>query len=232
MNGITIESVVLAFYLISGVFLLLSLFGLRRLFGLTWTWPFIFIKTTLYITLSFLCLVFANQLSQFFPIFGQKPIVTVSMNQLQGKNYKLHVFDGANPEQEKMQNTINQNVDGFLINGDQWQLEMRVLTWHPLLAELGLQPLYKLERLSGRYQSIEDEKGLSRSLYQLEKSGFSDGYWQMLLPYLHDSLINSYYGTSVFAPMAEAAQYGVFLNRGGADLKPLNEQAKQALRGW
>jgi hypothetical protein len=101
-----------------------------------------------------------------------------------------------------------------------------------LLAEFGLQPLYKLERLNGRYHAIEDEQRLPRSLYELDKTGFSNLYWQMLISVLDGSLINTYYGSAVYAPLADSAEYGVFLSPTGTELKPLNKEAQKALTMW
>lgn len=226
-----VENIVLGLYTVSIVFLLLSLFGLRRLFALTWSWPFIFFKASLYILASLLCLLVAQQLSHFFPVFPDKPIVNISVNKLQDNQYRLKVLDG-NLTQIRNQSEPGQQGEVFLINGDQWLLEMRMLTWSPLLAELGLKPLYKLERLNGRYQNLEDEQRFPRSLYQLDKENFSYNYWQMLLPYLHGTVIHAYYGAAVYAPLTDAALYGVFLNPGGVELKALNEEAKQALINW
>ena len=36
------------------------------------------------------------------------------------------------------------------IRGDEWQLDPRILTWKPPATILGLDPVYQLERLSGR----------------------------------------------------------------------------------
>lgn len=227
-----VEYIVLALYVLSAGFLLLTILGLKRLFLLSWSWPFVFCKASVYVLISFICLLLAQQLSLFFPIFPQQPIVNVAISKVQERQYRLKLSDTSDNQLVQSESAIDPGADSLLIHGDQWLLEMRILTWHPLLAQLGMQPLYKLERLNGRYQSLVDEKILPRSLYELDKATFSTSYWQMLLPYLHGTLINSYYGAAVYAPMSDSAQYGVFLKTGGVELKALNDEATQALNRW
>ena len=49
-------------------------------------------------------------------------------------------------------------VDEFLISGDEWQIDARVIKWHGWAQLLGLNAQYRLERISGRYSDIDDER--------------------------------------------------------------------------
>lgn len=127
----------------------------------------------------------------------------------------------------------DQNTEiSFNLTGDMWQLDVRILTWHPVLAHFGMEPLFRLERLGARYHSIEDEQRFPRTLYNLVTPGFQDGYWLRLLTFSEGSLINSYFGSAVYAPMSDEAIYGVYLTKTGTELKPLNEPARKALLHW
>ncbi|MBP1740283.1 MAG: hypothetical protein H6Q48_2576, partial [Deltaproteobacteria bacterium] len=46
----------------------------------------------------------------------------------------------------------------FLIRGDQWMLEGDILKWENWLQLWGLENRYRLTRLRGRYQKVEEEK--------------------------------------------------------------------------
>ncbi|MDH3451445.1 MAG: cation/multidrug efflux pump, partial [Gammaproteobacteria bacterium] len=48
--------------------------------------------------------------------------------------------------------------------GDEWQLDARVLKWSGFATVLGFDPLYRLERLSGRYVSAEQELTAPRTV--------------------------------------------------------------------
>ena len=53
------------------------------------------------------------------------------------------------------------------IRVDEWQLDARILTWKPPATILGLDPVYQLERLSGRYSNIEKERTSERTVHAL-----------------------------------------------------------------
>ena len=46
----------------------------------------------------------------------------------------------------------------FRLRGNEWQLDARLINWTPPATILGLDPIYRLERLSGRYSEIDRER--------------------------------------------------------------------------
>ena len=54
--------------------------------------------------------------------------------------------------------------------GDEWQIDARVLKWRGLATLAGLQPVYRLERLSGRYQDPSQEQSGRRTVYRLRET--------------------------------------------------------------
>jgi hypothetical protein len=46
----------------------------------------------------------------------------------------------------------------FPLRGDEWQVDARVLKWHAFANLVGFDAAYRLERISGRYTRIEDER--------------------------------------------------------------------------
>ncbi len=121
-------------------------------------------------------------------------------------------------------------VDGKLsqwhLLGDQWQLDVRLLTWRGPLLTLGKQPLYRLDRLSGRYADIELERSQKRSVYALNTSSGMD-LWR--LAQFYQTWLHANYGGSVFMPLADGAHYLVKLGARGVSVKANNIQAKQAI---
>ena len=113
--------------------------------------------------------------------------------------------------------------------GDQWQLDVRLIRLQGLFSnEL---PSYKLDRLSGRYLSLEQEKNSQRSVY-----GFVEGViydtWPWMLRQQWLSFIQAKNGSAAFMPMADGAIYEVKLYQRGLSASPVNEQAKLAVEAW
>ncbi|MBA2408713.1 MAG: hypothetical protein H0V62_02665 [Gammaproteobacteria bacterium] len=55
----------------------------------------------------------------------------------------------------------------FVLNGDEWQLDARVLKWKGFATVLGLDARYRLERLSGRHRNLERARNGPYSVYPL-----------------------------------------------------------------
>lgn len=227
-----VEWVIISLYIFSAAFLAWFLFGIARLFKFSWAWPFKLFRSTLILLIGLLCLLLANQLSEFFPVFPKQAIAKVYITKVHDKEYLLYLDAPIINAVSEANSSMDKSERFFKLSGDLWQLDLRVLTWHPLLAEFGAQPLYKFERLGARYHSIDEEQRFPRTLFELEKPGLMHRYWQQLVSVLNGTLINSYFGSAVYAPMADAAEYGVYLSPTGTELKPLNKSAEQALNRW
>jgi hypothetical protein len=57
----------------------------------------------------------------------------------------------------------------LLMNGDDWQLDARILKWKGLATLLGLNMEYRLERLSGRFRDLQRAHTGPYSVYALNK---------------------------------------------------------------
>src|SRR5258708_5765307 len=55
----------------------------------------------------------------------------------------------------------------FALRGDEWQVAARVLKWHAFPTLVGFATAYRLERISGRYTRIEDERAPARTRFSL-----------------------------------------------------------------
>jgi hypothetical protein len=128
-------------------------------------------------------------------------------------------------------------VDGetdrlFTLRGDEWQMDARVVNWKPPATLLGLDPIYQLERLSGRYSDIEDEKTEERTVHALSEELTLD-IWRVArrFPALMPG-VDAYYGTATYLPMADGARYEVTLSRTALIARPINEPARQAVGQW
>ncbi|MEM8816177.1 MAG: hypothetical protein AAFX56_20300 [Pseudomonadota bacterium] len=118
------------------------------------------------------------------------------------------------------------------LNGNEWQLDARVVSWKPPATVLGLDPIYKLERLSGRYTDIRQEQTRKRTVYALSEVETLD-VWQLAqqFPRLLPG-IDAYYGTATYLPMADGARYELSMSRDALIARPFNDTARDALGRW
>lgn len=120
----------------------------------------------------------------------------------------------------------------FEIRGDEWQIDARVLKWKGMGTLLGLDTLYRFERLAGRYADAGQEKTLPRTVYPLAAQAPFD-LWALLKEHQRWlPLADALYGSASYAPMADGAQYAVNVSTTGLLIRPLNEPAKKALGAW
>jgi len=118
------------------------------------------------------------------------------------------------------------------MRGDEWQMDARVVIWKPPITLLGLDPIYQLDRLSGRYSDIDDEKLEPRTVYALTEELTLD-VWRVAhrFPQLLPG-VDAYYGTATYVPMADGARFEVTLSRDALIARPVNEAARKAVGNW
>lgn len=149
-------------------------------------------------------------------------VATVSTRQLAPQHYAVDLAfpDGSRRSAE--------------ISGDQWQLDARVVKWRSSALLLGAEPLYKLDRLSGRYRRIEDA---SRANVPVDLSG--DNLFDLAsvkrrfpqwLPW-----IDADFGSAAYLPLVDNGRYTVTLSAaGGLVARPADDATEQAVKdsGW
>jgi len=86
----------------------------------------------------------------------------------------------------------------FDLAGDAVYVDAHVLKWRPVGTLLGLETVYELDRISGRYQALTDEQTKERTVYSLAASKPFDAfdlarhYW-ILRPF-----VDAEYGSATF----------------------------------
>lgn len=118
------------------------------------------------------------------------------------------------------------------LRGDEWQIDARVVTWKPPASILGLEPIYQLERLSGRYSDVQREVSEPRTVHALADDRALD-VWNIArrFPVLMPG-IDAYYGTATYVPMADGARFEVNLSRDALIARPMNDAARKAVGEW
>jgi len=107
-----------------------------------------------------------------------------------------------------------------------------VLKWRALGNLLGFDTVFRLERLSGRYADIADERAAPRTVHALSQDAGID-FWAFAKRYhRYAPLADALYGSAAYVPMAEGAEYAVTVSASGLVVRPANEGARKALGGW
>jgi hypothetical protein len=144
------------------------------------------------------------------------------------------VFEARGPQRYRA--TLTEVPHGemqmFVLAGDEWQLDARVLKWKGWANLLGLDAQYRLERISGRYRDFEQERNEERTVYGLSENPGVD-LWELSTKYPSWlPFVDAVYGSATYLPMAEGARYEVAITQSGLVARPMNEAAKQATASW
>ncbi|MFT6907065.1 MAG: hypothetical protein ACJAS1_003739 [Oleiphilaceae bacterium] len=217
-----IEWLVACLYTLSGLLFLLSVRFLFSLVILSWWLPFKLLKLLIYVSLSTFIFISANQISSFYISDVGTRIAEIDIRYQNKQNYVVTLITPGQPT----------NKYKFEISGDDWQLDLKLITWHSLLAKVGIDTLYRLERIGGRYHTIDNELNAKRSIYQLNEDKISDQLWAYISSFSEGLIFRASYGSGLYGPMSDKAKYGVFLTATGAEVLPLNDSAKKALNEW
>jgi len=138
------------------------------------------------------------------------------------------VFEARGPQRYRA--TLTKIPGGdmqmLVLAGDEWQLDARVLKWKGWANVIGFDSQYRLERVSGRYRDIEQEKHAERTVYGLSDNPGAD-LWTLSTEYPRWlPFIDAVYGSATYLPMADGARYEVALTQSGLIARPVNEAAE------
>jgi hypothetical protein len=148
-----------------------------------------------------------------------KEIASVSMVKNGNQDFTVEV---STPDGKK---------NKFDLKGDLWQLDARILKWGGPFAFFGLKPGYRLERISGRYLSLEDERSKARTVFALDGGSALD-FWSFLKKNTWLPWMKPQYGSAAYLPLDNGAIYTVLLSQSGLVARPVNDVAMKAVQSW
>lgn len=103
----------------------------------------------------------------------------------------------------------------FQVTGDQLLVDAHILKWHPVANVLGLHTQYELDRLTGRYAAIEDERSRSRSVHSLKADKPADLFELARRHALLAILVDAEYGSATFIDVDRPARFEVRVSTSG-----------------
>jgi hypothetical protein len=195
--------------------------ALRLLIG---RWLLGWLRGTAGIALTILAVAIALSawdLRGYRPLSAAEPVGTISFSQL-GPQHFAATLTTPSGEERRVE-----------LNGDMWQIDVRLLRWADALARLGLKPGYRLDRLGGRYLSLEDEQSRPRSVIGLGEMRTAFDVWAWLRRSGNTlGVLAADYGSATYLPMADGALYQIGLGGDGLVATPLNDPARAAIEQW
>lgn len=206
----------------TGLLALLALFiAARILFAPNWFLAWLRGTAGLaFLALALLIGVIAYDLRSYDPQVQDKPLVTLSFSADGPQRYRVNLLEGGEERE-------------VTLEGDLWQLDARLLGWKGLAALIGLQPGYRLEKLSGRFLAIEQQQSARFARVALAESPYGIDLWRWLRLGRRDLFLFEPQAARVtYLPIADGAVFSVSLGPTGLMAQPMNQVAQQALKDW
>jgi len=162
----------------------------------------------------------AWQMAKFSAYSQESAIGTLSAKQLSSQKYIVAI------------SLIDSPTSEYLIYGDYWQIDARLIIWDEWLSLFSVNTAYQLDRLSGRYDKIDQEQNAERSVYDLRESILAFDLWDFISskPWLPG--LEAKVGSGTFVPLKDGAKYSLWVQRENLLAKSENKAAESALNNW
>jgi len=142
-------------------------------------------------------------------------------------------FEALGPQYYRMYLLPEKDTPAVVeLRGDEWQIDSRVLKWHGLANLVGMKTAYRLERVSGRYRDVRQERQAVRTVHDLE---YGRGLDLWALAQKHNQRIpwvDAIYGSAAYMPMVDKARYRISMSTSGLVVRADNAVAQQAIEAW
>lgn len=187
------------------------------------------------IWLASMALMFGMNVQTYARMTYERPVATIDVRKLENQLYEITLSQpplfAGRPDRTAV----------YKVHGDDWRIEAQVLKWKPWANRIGLDSQYRLDRLSGRYSTVEQELSATRSAYDLGDAEeialngqfpFKMDAWDMIRRYRqHVDAADTLYGSAAYMPMADGARYEVWITQSGLIARPTNDAARNASAG-
>ena len=110
----------------------------------------------------------------------------------------------------------------FDLAGDAVYVDAHVLKWRPIGTLLGLETVYELDRIAGRYQTLSDEQLHERTVYSLAANKPFDAFDLARRYWLLRPFVDAEYGSATFigATTPSGGTYEVRVSTTGLLVRP------------
>jgi hypothetical protein len=109
----------------------------------------------------------------------------------------------------------------YELAGDAFYVDAHILKWHPWANLLGLHTAYELDRVTGRYNSMTDERTRPHTVYSVTQARPIDLFFLARRFRLLGPLVDAEYGSAAFVAGTEPAEYEVRVSTTGLLMRPV-----------
>jgi hypothetical protein len=110
----------------------------------------------------------------------------------------------------------------FELAGDEIYIDAHIIKWKPLANILGLHTAYELDRVGGRYRTIEQERSAVRTVYSLGHDKLVDLFGLRQRYAFLAKFLDAEYGSATFIPVARRAELEVRVSTTGLLIREVN----------
>jgi hypothetical protein len=103
----------------------------------------------------------------------------------------------------------------YELAGDEFYVDAHILKWKPLANIFGLHTAYELDRISGRYADISEERDAARTIFPLAPEREIDLFSLRQRYAFLSPLLDAEYGSGTFTLANEAAEFEVRVSTSG-----------------
>lgn len=94
----------------------------------------------------------------------------------------------------------------YELAGDEIYVDAHILKWKPMANLLGLHTAYELDRIAGRFRSIEQERSAARTVYSLGRERVVDLFELRQRYAFLEPLLDAEYGSATFTAVTRPAE--------------------------
>ena len=114
----------------------------------------------------------------------------------------------------------------FTLAGDELYVDAHILKWKWLAQSFGLHTQYELDRVSGRYRELDDERNRERTVHGIAPTRRIDLFRLARSQARLSRLLDAEYGSASFVPANHAAAYELRVSTTGLLIRPSGARAQ------
>ena len=112
-------------------------------------------------------------------------------------------------------------TETYAIAGDELYVDAHILKWKPIANLIGLSTAYELDRIGGRYRTIEQERGAERTVHPLTPPSRPVDLFELRRRYAFLApLFDAEYGSASFVPVDGDAELQLLVSPTGLLIRP------------
>ncbi len=114
----------------------------------------------------------------------------------------------------------------FELEGDEVYVDARILKWKPIANTLGLHTAYELDRIAGRYRSIDQERTAPRTVFSLSRDKPLDLFDLRRRYIFLAPLLDAEYGSATYVAVSRPAELELRVSTTGLLMREIKSAAQ------